>query len=125
MPNEYDPKLKAAANEIDAVLKRYDIGGAMNLVSQTHGEFLISFPTWSGITKELDENGVERVRVRIKGKGEQEKAEGTVHLIVSNLQMFDHMSELFKNLFDLLKEKALIGFSSPKITPHRPDMDPK
>jgi hypothetical protein len=43
----FDPKLTEAMAEISVILKKHDIAGAITLVSRTHNEHQIIFPTWS------------------------------------------------------------------------------
>jgi len=44
----YDPKLRVAMKEIDAVLAKHDIAALVALQSQTHSEFKMAIePTWS------------------------------------------------------------------------------
>jgi hypothetical protein len=58
---EYDPKLKEAMAEIKAILSKHDIAGAISLVSETHSEYRLQFPSWS--MAQLTEKGL-----RFRGK---------------------------------------------------------
>lgn len=74
----YDPRLKAAAKEINAVIKKYNIAGAIALASDTHSEFGLSMcPTWSGLSRE--ENNL---RVRLNA-AEPAKVDATMHVLLS------------------------------------------
>jgi hypothetical protein len=43
-----DPKLKTAADEIKAIMRRHDIAGIVMLASPTHLEYLLTIdPSWS------------------------------------------------------------------------------
>lgn len=44
---DVDPMLKAAMEEIYAVLNKYDIGGTITLTSKTHSEYAVHFPDWA------------------------------------------------------------------------------
>lgn len=49
MSEEIDFNLRLACTEIDKVMRKYDIGGALSLVSKTHGEMLIRIPEWTAV----------------------------------------------------------------------------
>lgn len=60
-----DPKLKAAMEEIKAVLFKYDIAAVAILQSKTHGEWLNEItPSWSCAKMERDEKGREGIRFK-------------------------------------------------------------
>jgi hypothetical protein len=42
-----DPRLLAAMSEIKAIADKYDVAIHVNIVSKTHAEFAVGFPTWS------------------------------------------------------------------------------
>ena len=117
--NSFDEKLKIAAAEIKMIMGRHDIGGFVSLVSKTHSEFRLEFPSWSLAQFENDGKGV-RIRSKLEdfqSKEEQHIAtELTAHFILSARDMAemnfvnlgklgeilaDHMEiehESFKNL---------------------------
>jgi hypothetical protein len=65
----FDPNLKDAMEEIKDLLKRYDIGGYVSLVSPTHSEFLLVIsPLWSCAHFETLPNGERQVRFRATEK---------------------------------------------------------
>ncbi len=101
----FDPKLRECAEELKTILKKYDVAATVSLVSSTHGEFFIHFPTWSGAQ-------FEGSNVRIKCKAhETKKAEDTAHIIVSSIQINELFVTNFKVMFDELRKKCLILFS--------------
>ena len=109
---KYDAKLKHCAEEIKKILAMYDVMATVSLVSKTHGEFVMHFPTWSGIQLE---DGHFRIRFK---KEEQEKAEATTHIIVSTVQINEMFIQNFGLAFNELKKKSLIGMSPLSVTPH-------
>ncbi len=61
-----DDKLKLAADEIKAVLKKHDIAAIVTLASETHMEFIREIePSWSCCRLEKYEDGFA-IRVRMK-----------------------------------------------------------
>ena len=60
-----DEKLKTAMEEIKGVLKKYDIGAAVVLASETHMEYLNEItPTWSCCWFEKLPDGTLGLRIR-------------------------------------------------------------
>lgn len=49
-----DPRLKKAEKEISAILDKYEIGGAIAMVSDSHAQYLLKFPKWSLVKFEGD-----------------------------------------------------------------------
>lgn len=72
----FDPKLKQASAEIEAILNKYGIAGAICLASSTHGEWLLHFPTWS-----LVEMAPTGIRVRTKA-ADPELTNASMHLLL-------------------------------------------
>jgi len=105
-PKPSDPKLIELATRIRTLMREYDAGGTISLVSKTHGEFAIVFPRWSGISEEP-----QGIRMRFK-KEEQEIAEGAAHFVVSSMQVNEMFVEDFSELFDALRAKNIISFSN-------------
>lgn len=115
---EYDPKLKAAMKEIRLILEKHDIFGAFNIISPSHGELLVHFPTWSGVQHETP----ERVTIKIKA-ADTDKWEQTAHILASTEVYAENLARQFHFLLRELGRHALIGMPKLKITPHRPEMD--
>lgn len=116
-----DPKLQAAAEEIKAVLRRYDAAACMILASgEGHSEYVFHVMTpdvrWSALT--VVENGI-RVRAQAKtgGPEERERLQKTVNMVhhmrdVSASQ-FDAMDRLVKMLHQHLDIDAGRGKHTP------------
>lgn len=102
----YDPKLREAMNEISALMKKYDIGGYVTLVSPTHSEFqFVLDPSWSAIRIE---DG-EKIRIRVKQAelgvdGAIRKLEETVHLVCSVGDLSARAHEGAKTIEKLISE---------------------
>ena len=110
----FDPELKKAIMEIEAVMRRYDIGGAISLTSKTHGEYLLILdPTWSVITQARTSDGFQ-VRIRslqkeFESKEAQRKAnELTSHLIFSQRDVAALTLAQLGKIEDILKSKWVI-----------------
>lgn len=82
MTKEYDPKLREAMSEIEATLKKYDIGGFFHIESKTHCEFKFfithPIPSWSNI-KWLKEG--KAVHIKLYSKTDRENTDATLGLI--------------------------------------------
>lgn len=94
-----DPKLKEAMAEINAIMKKHDIGGHITLVSPTNSEFRYMIdPSWSCAWFERADGGAYAVRFRankesIPDKQERHKiVENTMHLL---LQIRDLAAKTF------------------------------
>lgn len=60
-----DPVLRAATEEIKAILKKHDIAGVVVLGSKTHTEFLLEVePSWSAAFEERNKEGQRCIRLR-------------------------------------------------------------
>jgi hypothetical protein len=104
MPNlpQSDPKLKAAATEINAILENYGIAGCYCLASSTHAEFGLEFPDWSLIQRDR-ENGF---RFRVKGSEySNELIESSVHLAYSLRDMAGLHFQNFETICNLVATK--------------------
>jgi hypothetical protein len=113
---KFDPKLKECAEELKAIINKYDVAATISLISPTHGEFVIHLPTWSGVQLEPPDG------VRIKMKAiETKKQQDTAHLIVSTIQINQMFIENFGSIFNELRKHSLISMSplEPRITPHQ------
>lgn len=75
MEQKFDPKLKAAMEEIKAICQKNDVVGFISLASQTHGEYALSFPKWSPVF--IEDNVL---RFRSVGKDYTSKSEHKRHL---------------------------------------------
>lgn len=120
----YDPKLKEAAAEIKAILKKHDIGGYVTLMSETHAEFVMEItPTWSCAYWEDRDEGMLRFKAKTKELGKekaQKLVEGTCHMI---FQMRDLCAQGFSHaekMCGLLSTQVDIEHKPfSNFTPHR------
>ena len=86
-PPGYDPNLKMAVIEIERVLARYQIGGALLLVSKTHSEYAYRMPVWSCAQFETDPDGQTALRFRSHHSSygstdaQHQEQENTAHLL--------------------------------------------
>ena len=83
--SDSDPRLKEAMAEIEGILAKYEIAGAVQLASSTHAEFKIHFPEWSAVQlqERPDKSDVE---IRIKSSSERDgqgHLESSMHLLLS------------------------------------------
>ena len=118
----FDPELKEAALEIQAILKKYNIAGQVILVSKTHAEFVNYIappdgPDWSALIRE--ENGV-RVKINAKTGGpfERVKAEATVHMAHQIRDISFRAVVTFSAICDVMHENMDIVEFPSKMTPH-------
>ncbi len=92
----FDPNLKMAAEEMKEILKKYDIGGHITLVSPTHSEFMFAIsPSWSCARFTADTNQIhfKATQEMFGSKEECKKAqERSLHLI---LQIRDMGAQAF------------------------------
>jgi hypothetical protein len=81
-PKSYDPKLREAMNEINKILKAYDIGGFVVLNSKTHSEFklFLDTPTWSKVRWVSDGKALH---LKVHMKSTPKETEATVHMLYS------------------------------------------
>lgn len=86
----YDPNLKQALREIEAICVKYDCGGHVNLISQTHGEFSFVLPKWQCLFEETLPDGRVAIRLRAKkANGDfPERADLTAHFLHSLRDVF-------------------------------------
>jgi hypothetical protein len=90
----YDPRLKACAVEIKAVLDKYSAGGAISLASDTHTEFLIHFPAWSLVGIGPDGH----LKVRIRGGEENERTAASLHVLFSLGELSEKLAREFERI---------------------------
>ena len=97
-----DPKLKAAAAEIDAICEKYGIAGFYGLASSTHAEFKVNFPAWSLIQPDSEKG----FRIRIKNaEHSHELIESSVHLAYSMRDMAGLQFQNFEAVCKTLAER--------------------
>lgn len=76
----YDQRLRDAMEEIEEVLKRYDIGGFIALQSRTHGEFKLAIDHMKWSIVRFIRNG-EAVHLKLYTKSRHKDTEDTVSVI--------------------------------------------
>ena len=113
----YDQKLKDAAAEIMAVVRKYDVGAYIALTSPKHSEFVFHLPTWSGVQPEEQSDGSLALRIRIK-KEQQELAEATTWLVAGTMELLERGLRQYGHVLDLLRTKALIMLPSADREPY-------
>lgn len=84
MSGEFDPKLKEAMKKIEDVMREYDIGGHISLVSPTHSEYMLCIsPSWSCVQFEDEHVRFKATEEKYGSKqARNEAAELTVHLLL-------------------------------------------
>lgn len=110
MPEDpgYDPKLKALARQVGALLRESDVGFGLVLISPTHSEYVVHpSPSWSAV-----QLGGRELRVRIASEevGAEralELAEGTVHILAQFGRMATVYHELATVALRELEQQAL------------------
>jgi hypothetical protein len=113
--NLVDPDMIAAAQQIEAVLKRYKLMGLVFIASPHRGGFVMEMDApWNCITTLLDENGeVEGIRLRSKREEfasleeQKEVLENTVHglstILESSRRTFEGIEGLLMRLRSSVK----------------------
>ena len=117
----YDPVLKKAMLEIEAILRKHDIGGVVSLTSKTHGEYLFVLdPSWTIIKQIPEEMGTKlhlrSMRKEFPSDEAQRKAnELTAHLIFSQRDIAAHTLKQLGHIEDMLKSKWTIDHKVMKL----------
>lgn len=85
------------ADEVEAVLKKYDVGGALLLVSKTSAAWRSIFPSWCG----LQPDPVHVLRLRMKGATPEDKdnASATMHFIATIREMCSDYQNLYGRIW--------------------------
>jgi len=103
-----DKSYREAMAEITAILQKYDLAGAVTIVSQERAMFKYHFPSWSCIT--LEDSGIrlKALKVDFPDKEAQRKViELSVHII---MQMRDIAAQTFamgQGVYDALRKTGL------------------
>lgn len=78
-----DPACAAALEEIEAVLKKHQVGGTIILVSRESAAFRVRYPEWCGIQpQDPDENGGMPVRIKLSSD-DKETSDSSLHCVLS------------------------------------------
>lgn len=104
-----DPKLKAAAEEIKAVLKKYDIAAMITLQSEADLEFVREIsPTWScAKIKELPDGHAIRIKAHHSEFKNKEHQKACVEATVG--MVFGFMNQADRDAQDMAKLAAMLG----------------
>lgn len=110
-----DPKLKSAAEEIKAVLRKYDIIGNFQLASETHIEFVREFETsWS--CAKMEGPGVIRIRSKLvdyPSKTAQKKSlEDTVGALIAFVEQGERDRNAIRHLLFTIGQTMQIDHMS-------------
>lgn len=118
---DYDPKLKKAMEEIKAILKNYDIGGAITLVSKTHSEYLYDLPTWSCVAFTDRGLSIYSQERHFKSKNEQkENQEVSFHVFYQIRDIAAQTFMIFEECTKAIKQNANVEHQSfYNFTPHQ------
>lgn len=113
MPEEFDPKLKEAMEEIDAIMKKYDIGGFVHLTSMSHAEYKLYLePTWSMASYE-EASGQVVLRFKFR-KAKHDQCNSTAHMIYSTRDMCGYTFTFLENIARQLEKQIEVEHK-----PHR------
>jgi hypothetical protein len=101
----FDPKLKEAIAEMEAIAKKHGIAALFCLASETHGEFKAFFPSWS-IIQLREKEGEQRFRVQVKkDQHDLEQVNASLHLAYSLRDMAGVQYQNFETICTVLTEK--------------------
>jgi hypothetical protein len=107
-----DPRLKDAMRKMVQIMQKYEIGGAITLVSKSHAEYKYEFPHWSVIQPETGPHGERGLRVRSfeawYGDKEQQKLamEQSLYCLYQIRDLAGQAFLLFENLCRQVEEKS-------------------
>jgi len=96
-----DPKLRKTARDIKKILRRNDYAGSFVIVSKTHAEFRIHFPSWTSIQLDGNQIRVKARQVDFKSKTEQIKMFDDMVHVLENMRMVGGM--IFENMNNIIK----------------------
>lgn len=84
-------------DELEAVLKKYEVGGVLLLVSRSAAAWRSVFPTWCGL--QPDPEAVLRLRMSSKTPEAQDDANCTMHLIACVREMCSDYANFYGRLW--------------------------
>lgn len=84
-------------DEVEAVLKKYDVGGALMLVSRDSASWRSVFPSWCGL--QPDPVTVLRLRMSSKTPEAQRDADCTMHFIATLREMCSDYANFYGRLW--------------------------
>lgn len=86
MNQKYDPNLRAAVEDIRAILKKRNIAGHILLASPSHTEYALLYDTasWSAVSFENQGSSIGiKVKAKASNPGDQKKLASTMHMLCS------------------------------------------
>jgi hypothetical protein len=101
----FDVKLKSAMAEIEAIIRKYDIGGFVTLGSKTHGEFEIFYPKWGLLDCEKMPNGQQMLKVKIR-KAQPELTDSTIAFLLNTRDTCLLMAHNLQQVEDGLRKQV-------------------
>lgn len=96
-----DPKLKAAAAEIEAACKKHGCTAIYSLCSPTHAEFGIYFPDWSLVQL----RGIDEWGIGLHPHSEPERTSATVHAVFATRDMAHGHFQTFNQLGKIIQRE--------------------
>jgi hypothetical protein len=100
------------AQEIEDVMVRHGVGGAVFLVSEQSSAWRFVIPQWCGLIQQAD-----GFRIQVHGKSDPHKADVTLHYIAMLRDMTAHCAILFGDMFKRVEGKLPKGAISHKPFP--------
>lgn len=86
------------SDELEAVMRKHDVGGAIFLASRDSASWRFVFPPWSGLQPEPLPDGGAQLRLRLSSKA-PELASATVGMIANIRDMCTDAAEVFGRTF--------------------------
>jgi len=90
--------------EIEAVLHKHEVGGAVFIASRDSSAWRFVIPKWSGIT--LEGPGYVRVRISSRTPALKEIADSTMHYVAMMRDMCIDGATLFARLFQQVEDQV-------------------
>jgi hypothetical protein len=117
----HDPQLKAAMEEIKAIIAKYDCAAIVVLQSPTHAEHLFEVsPSWSCLSVELGGKVRFKAAMKTGGAAEKERGRVTTGMIMGFIDEADLLKDNFTKLAKMLTERGMSIEHVSRFTPHEP-----
>jgi hypothetical protein len=122
LPKEpFDPKLKAAMEEIKGVLAKYDCAASVVLQSPAHVEHLLNVsPSWSCLTIEPDGRARFKCAMKTGDADEKERGRVTTGMVMGFIDSAEMLRENFLMIAKMLGNAGLDIEHVSRFTPHAP-----
>lgn len=103
----YDPKLQEAMTEIEAVLKKHDVAGAITLVSRSHSEHQILFPSWSAAQGDTKGIRFESKPPTLQGRWEENQTfDESMNMVLQIRDLSAKFWNMMQGLLDVLDNEV-------------------